>query len=269
MMQVWSLIYPVGIYFVVTAVVLVLLDFILPETKNNHLLRQAITSVAVLPFLWSFYRQDAISRGEHLGKKEIALTKQEGGEVFLLFLAGGCFALAWNNVLGMVHISDYSASYEQIRETFYIGEFFMEFVAVCLLAPLAEELLYRGIVYKRAKFFFGVWPGILISAVLFGIVHMNLVQFIYAAVFGVLLGFFVEKTGKIHSAAAAHAAANLTSLLRGETEIFGFMTGSIPVMVLVTVVLFLAAGGLVFLAFGRKNRICPISDQTDQSVLRF
>lgn len=248
MMQVWNLIYPVGIYFVVTAVVLVLLDFVLPDTKNNHLLRQAITSVAVLPFLCSFYRQDAFFWGGFSWKKEIALTKQEGGKVFLLFLAGGCFALAWNNVLGMVHISDYSASYEQIREAFYVGEFFIEFVAVCLLAPLAEELLYRGIVYKRAKFFFGVWPGILISAVFFGIVHMNLVQFVYAAVFGVLLGFFVEKTGKLHSAVAAHAAANLTSLLRGETEVFGFMDRSFPVTVGMTFLLFFVAAGLIWLA---------------------
>lgn len=247
-MQVWSLIYPVGIYFVVTAVVLFLLDFILPDTKNNHLLRQAITSVAVLPFLCSFYRQDALFRGEPPGKSEIALTRREAGTVLLLFLAGGCFALALNNVLGLLHISDYSASYEQIRETFYMGEFFTEFVAVCLLAPLAEELLYRGIVYKRAKFFFGVWPGIVISSVLFGIVHMNLVQFVYAAVFGILLGFFVEKTGKLHSAVAAHAAANLTSLLRGETEVFGFMDRSFPVTVGMTLVLFFGAAVFVWLA---------------------
>lgn len=247
-MQVWSLIYPVGIYFVVTAVVLFLLDFILPDTKNNHLLRQAITSVAVLPFLCSFYRQDALFRGEPSGKSEIALTRREAGTVFLLFLAGGCFALALNNVLGLLHISDYSASYEQIRETFYMGEIFTEFVAVCLLAPLAEELLYRGIVYKRAKYFFGVWPGIVISSVLFGVVHMNLVQFVYAAVFGILLGFFVEKTGKLHSAVAAHAAANLTSLLRGETEVFGFMDRSFPVTVGMTLALFFVAAVFVWLA---------------------
>lgn len=248
MMQVWSLIYPVGIYFVMTAVVLFLLDFILPDAKNDHLLRQAITSVAVLPFLWSFYRQDILFRGEPLGKGEILLTKREAGTVLLLFLAGGCFALALNNVLGLIHISDYSASYEQIRETFYVGKFFTEFVAVCLLAPLAEELLYRGIVYKRAKFFFGVWPGIVISSVFFGIVHMNLVQFVYAAVFGVLLGFFVEKAGKLHSAVAAHAAANLTSLIRGETEVFKFMDRSFPVAVGMTLALFLGAAVFVWLA---------------------
>ena len=245
-MRAWNLIYPVGIYFVVTAVLLFLLDFVLPDTKGSHLFRLGITSLSVLPFLYSFYRQDSFWRGEPLGKKEFLLTKREAGTVFLLFLAGGCFALAWNNVLSMVHISDYSVSYNRIRETFYVGKFFMEFCVVCLLAPMAEELLYRGIVYKRAKDWLGIWPGIIVSAVMFGLVHMNLVQFVYAGVFGIFLGLFVEKTGKLHSAIAAHAAANLTSLLRGETELFSFMDKSLPVMVIMTALLFLLAAGLVF-----------------------
>ena len=230
----------------VTAVLLFLLDFVLPDTKGSHLFRQGITSLSVLPFLYSFYRQDSFWRGEPLGKKEFLLTKREAGTVFLLFLAGGCFALAWNNVLSMVHISDYSVSYNRIRETFYVGKFFMEFCVVCLLAPMAEELLYRGIVYKRAKDWLGIWPGIIVSAVMFGLVHMNLVQFVYAGVFGIFLGLFVEKTGKLHSAIAAHPAANLTSLLRGETELFSFMDKSLPVMVIMTALLFLLAAGLVF-----------------------
>lgn len=235
-----------GIYFVVTAVMLFLLDFVLPDTKDSHLFRQGITSAAVLPFLYSFYRQDSFLRGEPLGKKDFFLTKREAGTVFFLFLAGGCFALALNNVLSVVHISDYSASYNRIRETFYVGKFFMEFCVVCLLAPLAEELLYRGIVYKRAKDWLGVWPGIVISAAFFGLVHMNLVQFVYAGAFGIFLGLFVEKTGKLHSAIAAHAAANLTSLMRGETEVFAFMDDSFLTMVFFTVFLFLLAAGLVF-----------------------
>lgn len=246
-MRAWSLVYPVGIYFVVTAVMLFLLDFVLPDTKDNHLFRQGITSLAVLPFLFSFYRQDSFFRGEPLGKKDFLLTKREAGIVLLLFLAGGCFALALNNVLSMVHISDYSASYHRIRETFYVGKFFMEFGVVCLLAPLAEELLYRGIVYQRAKDWLGICPGIMISAVFFGLVHMNLVQFVYAGGFGILLGLFVEKTGKLHSAVAAHAAANFTSLLRGETEVFSFMDKSFSVMVFMTVLLFLLAAGAIFL----------------------
>ncbi len=177
----------------VTAVLLFLLDFVLPDTKGSHLFRQGITSLSVLPFLYSFYRQDSFWRGEPLGKKEFLLTKREAGTVFLLFLAGGCFALAWNNVLSMVHISDYSVSYNRIRETFYVGKFFMEFCVVCLLAPMAEELLYRGIVYKRAKDWLGIWPGIIVSAVMFGLVHMNLVQFVYAGVFGIFSWAFCGK----------------------------------------------------------------------------
>lgn len=247
MMRTWNLVYPVGIYFVVTVVTLFILDFVLPDTINNSLLRQLITSVAVLPFLYSFYRQDRFSRGDAGStKQDFMLTKTECKIMILLFLGSCCFAVAWNNVLGFVRIADYSESYRQVRETFYRGKILLEFLAVCMAAPLAEELLYRGIVYGRARRWLGKNKAVVISAFIFGIIHMNLVQFVYAFVFGLLLACFVEETGMLHSAFLAHAGANLTSLLRAETGVFSFMDKSPGIGIVLTLLLFLAAVGLIY-----------------------
>jgi len=252
-MRSWGIIYPVGIYFVVTAVVLFILDFILPDTIDNSLLRQMITSVAVLPFLYSFYRQDALLWGEQGSfLQRVKLTGRECKIIILLFFGAGIFSLGWNNILGLIGIEEYSASYHQIRETFYMGKLVLEFFAVCVAAPLAEELLYRGIVYKRARDWLGKKWAILLSAMIFGLVHLNLVQFVYAAVFGILLAVFVEETGKLHSAVFAHAAANLTSLLRAETGIFSFMDESRAVTIVMTPLLLLAAAAFFFLAWKVK-----------------
>lgn len=70
-----------------------------------------------------------------------------------------------------------------------------ELLGSCLVIPIAEELLFRGVVYKRLKLYFGVTPALIGSALIFGIMHVNLVQFLYAAVIGLLLAFVLEKTG--------------------------------------------------------------------------
>ena len=60
-MRAWNLIYPVGIYFVVTAVLLFLLDFVLPDTKGSHL-------------------SGFFLAGRTLGKKGVSFNKKGGGD---------------------------------------------------------------------------------------------------------------------------------------------------------------------------------------------
>ena len=236
-MKIWSLLYPVCIYFVVTSVAIIILDYLLPETTNSKLFRQLLTSLAAFPFLLSYYRQDQKSRGAWKNREYFRMMRINPVDFLWMFLIGACFAIALNNLFGMMHLSDYSVSYTEIAKTFYTGRLALEFLALCVVIPIVEELLYRGIVYKRAADWLGVRYAVVVSAVIFGLIHMNLVQFLYAALFGLLLAYFVEVTGNLTGSVAAHMAANLTSVLRAETRVFAFMDRSLAVQVLVTVVL--------------------------------
>ncbi len=61
----------------------------------------------------------------------------------------------------------------------------LEILALCIVIPIVEELLYRGIVLQRCVAAFGERAAVFVSAAVFGLLHMNLAQFVYAAVFGV------------------------------------------------------------------------------------
>ncbi len=237
-MRVWNILYPIGMYYVITVTVLLILDYIIPETADSKLLRQLITSVAVLPFLYSYYQQDTGKTKKlwNLWPKGI-LKKLMGAFVF-----GGCFAIAFNTILGMLRLADYSASYRQVAETFYTGRLLLEIIALCIVIPLAEELLYRGIVYERLRGWLGMRASVLGSAFIFGLVHMNLAQFVYAFIFGILLACLAEWTEGFFAATAAHMAANLTSVLRAETNIFAFLDQSVVVRILAVIILFTIAG---------------------------
>ena len=67
---------------------------------------------------------------------------------------------------------------------------------------------------------------------------MNLVQFIYASVFGILLAYITDLTGTLTGAVAAHMAANLTSVLSAEKEMFSFLDNGTVVKIQTMVILF-------------------------------
>ena len=221
-MRFFQILYPICIYFVVTTVVLSLLDFVMPDSSGVKLFRQMISSLASLPFLYVFYRDDQVMRGKWDGRVKIRLPQFSVSMLFLLLLTGACASVFLNNLLGILRITEYSASYAQVEETFYRGRLAFELLALCVVIPVAEELLYRGIVYGRSRDLFGVRGGVVFSAVIFGLIHMNLAQFVYAAVFGLLLAYLTELTDNLFYAAAVHMAANTVSVLRAETELFAF-----------------------------------------------
>lgn len=79
-----------------------------------------------------------------------------------------------------------------------------------LMAPVMEELIFRKLLLDRLRPF-GDRCAILVSAMAFGLFHMNLYQFFYAVALGLIFGGVVLKTGKVWHAMLLHAIANLSS----------------------------------------------------------
>lgn len=86
-------------------------------------------------------------------------------------------------------------------------------LASCLLAPLLEEATFRAGVQQHLKRAgLSPWYAILITALVFGIIHGNSMQALPAIVLGIVLGWFYEKRG-YSLAVLAHMANNSLALL--------------------------------------------------------
>ena len=71
------------------------------------------------------------------------------------------------------------------------------YVAVGILAPLAEEVVFRGAILRTLLGIMSKknhWVAIMISAAIFGVVHANLAQFVNALLMGLLLGWMYYRT---------------------------------------------------------------------------
>lgn len=83
----------------------------------------------------------------------------------------------------------------------------MAFSAV-LVAPVAEEIIFRGYLYPVVKRYSERWFAALFTGILFGVVHFNLMSFPALVVMGVVLVVLYEITGSLWVPIACHAAYN-------------------------------------------------------------
>jgi len=84
--------------------------------------------------------------------------------------------------------------------------------SVCLLAPILEELIFRGLVYGVASRFMPIIFANIIQALLFGIYHRNLVQGIYAFILGMFIGYLMNLAGGLLYTVIFHASLNAAGL---------------------------------------------------------
>lgn len=77
-----------------------------------------------------------------------------------------------------------------------------------LLAPFLEETFFRGYLYRALKSTAGAWPAMAAVSLFFGAVHMSLVQCLPLAIFGFILNWAYEKTGRLWLSMAMHACFN-------------------------------------------------------------
>lgn len=83
----------------------------------------------------------------------------------------------------------------------------MAFTAV-IVAPLCEEVVFRGYIYPVLKRFSGPWVGALVSALVFSAAHGSLAALLPLFIFGLVLVFLYEWTGSIWAPIAVHFLFN-------------------------------------------------------------
>lgn len=121
-------------------------------------------------------------------------------------------ALVVDNLIKLSGLVGVSASYQNISKNFYSLPFAVMFLATGIIAPVVEELVFRGLVFKRAKAYIGMVPAMMISAVTFGVIHGNLVQLVFAGSLGLLLAYFYDKSKNLLVPILCHMLVNIFSL---------------------------------------------------------
>ena len=100
-----------------------------------------------------------------------------------------------------------------VQESATNAQLISQLIVFAVVPPFVEELLFRGVVLSNLMPF-GKTQAVLASALLFGLMHQNLSQILYATVAGLVLGYIYVQTRSIWPCVLLHFVNNAWSVLQ-------------------------------------------------------
>lgn len=92
--------------------------------------------------------------------------------------------------------------------------FVVTFIGLCVLVPISEEIVFRGVVQQIFARNMGPVVGFVLAGTMFGAVHLNPHLLISISFFGVFLGFVYYATGNLGYTILSHSLFNMVALLQ-------------------------------------------------------
>lgn len=113
------------------------------------------------------------------------------------------------------YIISYSGfnDYSKVENILFSGVFVLRLLCLGIIVPVCEELLFRGVLIKRLTEKMSYNAAIFVSAFLFGVYHMNLIQFCYAFMMGIIMGFVMKRENNIFAPVCFHMGANVVMIV--------------------------------------------------------
>jgi len=142
------------------------------------------------------------------------VLRYAGGTLLVVMPVVALLSLGWNLVLQALGLPDAPQDLVRIFAETESGVVIagMFFVA-CVLAPISEELVFRAGLYRYIRQKLGRMPALLVSGLLFGVLHGSWTGAIPLAGLGMLLALVYEATGSIRVPIIVHGLFNLNTIL--------------------------------------------------------
>lgn len=195
-------IYPLIIYYAIISLVTEGLLHFTVLKDISYSLPQVIAKIICIPAMLYFYNMS--KHKSRLGKSAIEKVKA----AFIAIIAGVTSCIVFNFLIEVINLKAYSPMYRKVINAMGSDVLIIQIIGAIIIAPIIEEIVFRGIFYYKLRQAIPTVLAILISAVVFGIAHFNIVQGVYAALLGVVFALIYEKTGELWTAVLAHMAAN-------------------------------------------------------------
>ena len=93
-----------------------------------------------------------------------------------------------------------------------VGWYLLNLLLLGIIPPICEEIIFRGVIFKGLRNSFSKWTSILLTALLFALIHQSITQFIYPFMLGIVLTTLMEHTGNLLYPIILHLFNNITTI---------------------------------------------------------
>lgn len=194
---------------------LVLYGFSGVSEPDIIMLVNSASALVVSVILWILYNNDKKLRVVIEDSDALTDGDDTVKEKGLLILCGLLVCIFGNYLINLLPVLQMSESFQEVNDAISNSNIIVALVSTIVVAPISEELLIRGLFFRRLRDYNGFIVSALISSAVFGVIHMNIVQGIYAFVAGMAFAFIYERYQSVKASMICHAAANAGSFLLG------------------------------------------------------
>jgi membrane protease YdiL (CAAX protease family) len=204
-----------GLFWLTSAIILELASGgLAPSARANYLIAfYAAWTFALLGAVWFVILRRRGMRLADLGYAPPTAIWAVRGVGFGMAALPAVFVLSalLRSILGTQNLTDLRGLFG--GDAFTVVHAVTVMLYAGFLVPFAEELLFRGLLFRWLRQRLDFWPAALISATLFGIAHQRLDQMIIVGLLGLPLAWLTEKSRSLVPAILMHQTYNSLTLL--------------------------------------------------------
>lgn len=226
--KIWDILQPFVIYYFLNIVVFYLLTFLFQvsletfgqsyvEYMTAHAetvtgivsgLSMLLAAAPLLPML----RRELHKRNEQEYPTDRSASKGRNAAAtyMLTIILSVTASLGLNILLSLTGLVEASDTFQDVSQQQFGVAFGIGIIIYGIVSPLAEEIVFRGLLYNRMRKYYPVCLAIAVSGFLFGVYHGNLVQGIYGCCMGILMAYLYERSGRFFIPLLFHAVANIS-----------------------------------------------------------
>lgn len=144
-------------------------------------------------------------------------------------------------------------AYSQLANALFSGNFVLSLIAIGIVGPIFEEILFRGLVFGELRKIAKLPLAILIQALLFGAYHLNAVQGTYAFLIGLLLGYIYYRSNSIIAPVIIHITINASSVILPQLISDSQLEKWSGVIIAASIILLIVTGAFILMSRSFKR----------------
>lgn len=187
-------------------------EYILEQMMESGIVTVALLVATVLTALIAcvWYKKGYVKELTGEEKSEWRSSLRNGKTILSLVLTGiGCYSLNLCICILIQLVSPNAMNqFTQMSSVAFSGSALLSLISTVLIAPIGEEILFRGIILQRIAKNNKIIVAIIAQAVLFGVYHANLVQGLYVIPMGIALGYIAYRFHSVLPCILVHMVNN-------------------------------------------------------------
>lgn len=154
-------------------------------------------------------------------------------KIFLPIILGITISLIYNiTIFNLNNLFNFTNAYELSSIPIIV-----QIICSGIIGPILEELIYRGLVYNKLKEFNKPMVSIILCSIIFGLMHSNLIDMVYAFGVSFMFIYLYERYKTLKAPIIMHMSLNITIILMLRLIIYNFIVFNLYLLIVSILIL--------------------------------